>query len=148
MPYLNHTLNQAEVHQSAWMNIVMETYSSDNTVALSEKTFRSLCLPVPWQLYSGRHTVARLASLGFDTLADTVTHRYDSMIENRTAAYGDKMVDFLFEATENVQQFQQHNITDRCAEAAEHNIALLQSMQQQWPSDFAAWWPSVLEKIQ
>jgi hypothetical protein len=148
MPYLNHTLNQAEVHQSAWINIVMETYSSDNTVALSEKTFRALCLPVPWQLYSGRHTVARLASLGFDTLADTVTHRYDSMIENRTAAYGDKMVDFLFEATENVQQFQQQDIADRCMQAAEHNIALLQSMQQQWPVDFAAWWPSVLEKIQ
>ena len=147
MPYLNHTLNQAEVHQSAWMNIVMETYSSDNTVALSEKTFRALCLPVPWQLYSGRHTVARLASLGFDTLADTVTHRYDSMIENRTAAYGDKMVDFLFEATENVQQFQQQDIADRCVQAAEHNIALLQSMQQQWPIDFAAWWPGVLEKI-
>jgi hypothetical protein len=147
MPYLNHKLSQAQVHRSAWMNIVMETYSSDNTVALSEKTFRALCLPVPWKLYSGRHTVARLASLGFDTLADTVTHRYDSMIENRTAAYGDKMVDFLFEATENVQQFQQHNITERCAEAAEHNISLLQSMQQQWPSDFAAWWPGVLEKI-
>jgi hypothetical protein len=148
MPYRNHTLSQAEVHQSAWMNIVMETYSSDNTVALSEKTFRALCLPVPWQLYSGRHTVARLASLGFDTLADTVTHRYDSMIENRTAAYGDKMVDFLFEATENTQQFQQQDIADRCVQAAEHNVALLQSMQQQWPSDFAAWWPTVLEKLQ
>jgi hypothetical protein len=148
MPYINHELSQAQAHRSAWMNIVMETYSSDNTVALSEKTFRALCLPVPWQLYSGRHTVARLSGLGFDTLADTVTHRYDSMIENRTAAYGDKMVDFLFEATENVQQFQQHNIVDRCVQAAEHNIALLQSMRQQWPADFAVWWPTVLEKIQ
>jgi cation transport regulator ChaB len=148
MPFRNHALSQEQAHVSAWMNIVMETYSSDNTVALSEKTFRALCLPVPWQLYSGRHTVARLASLGFDTLADTVTHRYDSMIENRTAAYGDKMVDFLFEATENTQQFQQQDIADRCVQAAEHNIALLQSMQQQWPIDFAAWWPGVLEKIQ
>jgi hypothetical protein len=147
IPYVNHELSQSQAHRSAWMNIVMETYSSDNTVALSEKTFRALCLPVPWQLYSGRYTVARLASLGFDTLADTVTHRYDSMIENRTAAYGDKMVDFLFEATENVQQFQQQDIADRCVQAAEHNIALLQSMQQQWPIDFAAWWPGVLEKI-
>jgi len=147
VPYRNHDLDQPTVHQSAWMNIVMETYSSDNTVALSEKTFRALCLPVPWQLYSGRHTVARLASLGFDTLADLVTHKYDSMIENRTAAYGDKMVDFLFEAVENTQQFQQKDITDRCAQAADNNIALLRSMQQQWPADFAAWWPGVLEKI-
>ena len=58
------------------------------------------------------------------------------------------MVDFLFEATENVQQFQQQDISDRCAQAAEHNIALLQSMRQQWPVDFAAWWPTVLEKLQ
>ena len=57
------------------------------------------------------------------------------------------MVDFLFEATENTQQFQQQDIADRCVQAAEHNIALLQSMQQQWPSDFAAWWPTVLEKL-
>ena len=147
MPYVNHDLSQAQAHQSAWMNIVMETYSSDNTVALSEKTFRALCLPVPWQLYSGRHTVARLASLGFDTLSDVVTHKYDHMIENRTAAYGDKMVDFLFEATENTQKFQQQDITDRCAQAADRNISLLQSMRQQWPADFAAWWPGVLEKI-
>jgi len=70
------------------------------------------------------------------------------MIENRTAAYGDKMVDFLFEATENVQQFQQQDITDRCVRAAEHNIALLKSMRQQWPADFAAWWLEVLEKLQ
>jgi hypothetical protein len=148
VPYRNHDLSQSLVHHSAWMNIVMETYSSDNTVALSEKIFQALCLPVPWQLYSGRHSVARLNSLGFDTLSDVVTHKYDVMIENRTAAYGDKMVDFLFEAVENSQQFQQQDITQRCTQAAEHNIALLESMRRQWPADFAAWWPGVLVKLQ
>ena len=75
MPYNNHNMTQEQVHVSAWLNIVMETYSADNTIALSEKTFRGLCLPVPWQLYSGRNTVAWLHSLGFDTLQDIVTHR-------------------------------------------------------------------------
>jgi hypothetical protein len=151
VPYKNHTLTQEQVHVSAWLNIVMETYSADNTIALSEKTFRALCMPSPWQLYSGRNTVAYLHSLGFDTLQDIVTHRYDSMIENRTAAYGDKMVDFLFEATENVQSLQGQDrdiVSQRCQQAAERNQQLLAMMRYNWPRDFARWWPSVLEQIQ
>lgn len=151
MPYANHSLTQEQAHTRSWLNIVMETYSADNTIALSEKTFRALCLPVPWQLYSGRNTVARLHSLGFDTLQDIVSHRYDSMIENRTAAYGDKMVDFLFEATDNVQALQAQDlesIVQRCCQAATHNQQQLAALRQQWPQDFAAWWPQVLERIQ
>lgn len=146
VPCNNHNLSQEQLHTNSWMNIVMETYSADNTIALSEKTFRALCLPAPWQLYSGRNTVAWLHSMGFDTLQDVVTHRYDSMIENRTAAYGDKMVDFLFEATENVdslknQPFEQ--IQQRCVDAAEHNRSLLALMRYNWPSDFANWWSNL-----
>lgn len=151
MPYVNHSLTQEQAHTSSLLNIVMETYSADNTIALSEKTFRALCLPAPWQLYSGRNTVARLHSLGFDTLQDIITHRYDSMIENRTAAYGDKMVDFLFEATENAQSIETHDfdaVSQRCQQAAEHNQQLLAVMRYNWPRDFARWWPQVLEHIQ
>lgn len=151
VPYNNHDMTQEQVHTSSWMNIVMETYSSDNTIALSEKTFRALCLPVPWQLYSGRNTVAYLHGLGFDTLQDIITHRYDPMIENRTAAYGDKMVDFLFEATESVQRLQSEEfetVSKRCQQASENNQQLLAMMRYNWPRDFARWWPTVLEKIQ
>ena len=151
MPYVNHNLTQEQAHTQSWLNIVMETYSADNTIALSEKTFRALCLPVPWQLYAGRNTVARLHSLGFDTLQDIITHRYDPMIENRTAAYGDKMVDFLFEATENVQNLETQDfetLAQRCQQAAEHNQQLLAFMRHNWPRDFAQWWPQVLEHIQ
>jgi hypothetical protein len=147
MPYRNHDLSQEQAHVSAWMNIVMETYSSDTTVALSEKTFRALCLPVPWMLYSGKHTVAYLNSLGFDVMSDVISHRYDSMIENRTAAYGDKMVDFLFEATDTVKQIQANSPRSRAQQAAEHNQQLLKQMRQQWPQDFAQWWPATVELI-
>lgn len=151
MPLDNHCLSQEQLHVSAWLNIVMETYSADNTIALSEKTFRALCSPSPWQLYAGRHAVAYLHSLGFDTLQDTVTHRYDSMIENRTAAYGDKMVDFLFEATENVATMHNQNfqtLADRCQAAAQHNHELLTMMRYNWPQDFAQWWPAIQNLIQ
>jgi hypothetical protein len=130
------------------MNLVTETYSSDTTIALSEKTFRALCLPVPCMLYAGKHTVAYLTSLGFDMMHDVVEHRYDSMIENRTAAYGDKMVDFLFEGVEAVERMQAQCPVDRAKQAAETNQQQLITMKQSWPKDFAAWWPTVLEKIQ
>jgi hypothetical protein len=126
----------------------METYSSDTTVALSEKIFRALCLPVPWIVYSGKHTVAYLNSLGFDVMPDVVEHRYDSMIENKTAAYGDKMVDFLFEGVEAVERMQADRPWQRAEQAARINQQRLQDMKSAWPADFAAWWPGVLEKLQ
>jgi hypothetical protein len=148
VPFKNHSLDHELLHVSAYMNLVTETYSSDTTIALSEKTFRALCLPVPCMLYAGKHTVAYLTSLGFDMMHDVVEHRYDSMIENRTAAYGDKMVDFLFEGVEAVERMQARCPVDRAKQAAETNQQQLITMKQSWPKDFAAWWPTVLEKIQ
>jgi hypothetical protein len=147
MPYRNHALSQENAHVSAWMNIVMETYSSDTTIALSEKIFRALTLPVPWMVYSGRHTVAYLHSLGFDVLRDVVEHRYDNMQENRTAAYGDKMVDFLFEGVDAVERMQTDRPWMRAKQAARINQRLLQEMRQRWSSDFAEWWPDVVKRI-
>lgn len=149
MPLRNHDLSHEASHVHAWINIVMETYSSDTTVALSEKIFRAMCMPVPWMVYSGRNTVAYLHSLGFDVMRDVIEHRYDGMIENKTAAYGDKMVDFLFEATDFVQAAQTNDdLAARCQSAANTNRRLLTNMAQQWPRDFANWWPKALAKIQ
>jgi len=151
MPWRNHSLNHEQQHVKAWINVVTETYSSDTTVALSEKMFRALCLPVPWIVYSGKNTVAYLASLGFDVLADVVSHQYDSLIENRTAAYGDKLVDFIYAGAEAVTRMQQQNfdaLRSRCEQAAQHNQQLLATMRARWPSDLAAWLPGVIEQIQ
>ena len=147
IPFKNHTLEHELAHVHAHLNVVLETYSSDTIVALSEKTFRALCLPVPWIVYSGKHTVAYLNSLGFDVMPDVVEHRYDSMIENKTAAYGDKMVDFLFEGVEAVERMQSDRPWQRAEQAARINQQLLQQMKLAWPADFANWWPSVIEKI-
>jgi hypothetical protein len=150
MPFCNHDLDHKQSHLQAWANIVIETYSSDTTVALSEKTFRALCLPVPWIVYAGKHTVAYLHSLGFDILHDAISHEYDGMIVNKTAAYGDKMVDFIFEGHDAVEKFKAMpwpELSQRCEQAAQHNQTLLAQMQSNWPIDFANWWPSVIEKI-
>lgn len=150
MPLVNHDLTHEQSHVSAWVNVVMETYSSDTTIALSEKIFRALCLPVPWTTFSGKYTVAYLHSLGFDVLYDLIEHRYDGMIENRTVTYGDKVVDFVFESTDAANKLKTQNfeqVQKRCAQAAEHNRKLLLEMQQQWPVDFARWLPEVMTRI-
>ena len=150
MPFCNHDLEHKQSHLQAWANIVIETYSSDTTVALSEKMFRALCLPVPWIVYSGKHTVAYLHSLGFDVLHDLISHDYDSIIENKTADPGDKMVVFIFEghdAVEKIKATSWPELSQRCEQAAQHNQNLLAQMQSNWPTDFANWWPSVIEKI-
>ena len=147
IPMRNHKLEHEDAHVRAYLNVVMETYSSDTTIALSEKTFRALCLPVPWMLYSGKHTVAYLNSLGFDVMSDIVEHKYDSMIENKTAAYGDKMVDFWFEGSEAVERMQVERPWMRAEQAARVNQQRLTEMKESWPSDFSAWWPTVVEKI-
>jgi hypothetical protein len=150
MPWRNHSLDHEQQHVSAWINVVAETYSSDTTVALSEKIFRALCLPVPWIVYAGKHTVALLTSLGFDVLSDLVSHQYDSLIENRTAAYGDKLVDFVYAGAHTVDKIKQQQfdtIQQRCHRAATHNQTVLSNMRQQWPLDLAAWWPKVVQSI-
>ena len=147
IPFRNHSLEHELAHVRAYLNVVMETYSSDTTIALSEKIFRALCLPVPWIVYSGKHTVAYLHSLGFDVMQDVVEHKYDSMIENKTAAYGDKMVDFLFEGVEAVERMQAEQPSKRAEQAARINQQRLQDMKAAWPADFAAWWPTVVERI-
>ena len=147
MPFRNHQLEHEQAHLKAYLNVVMETYSSDTTIALSEKTFRALCLPVPWMLYCGRHTVAYLNSLGFDVLHDVVEHKYDSMIETKTAAYGDKMVDFLFEGVDTVYKMQNQLPKNRANQASKTNQQRLATMKKAWPADFAKWWPQVVEQI-
>lgn len=150
MPYRNHELSQETAHNRAWFNIVVETYSSDTSIALSEKIFRALCMPSPWMVYSGKNTVAYLHSLGFDVLRDIVEHRYDNAIEMRTAAYGDKMVDFYWEGNHTMRELQKLDqvwLKERCRAAATHNQKLLRSMQLSWPTDFANWWADVAPKL-
>jgi hypothetical protein len=151
MPLRNHALGQEQVHVSAWINLVMETYSSDTVVALSEKIFRALVTPAPWLVYSGKYTVSYLEKLGFDVYSDLIDHRYDRIIENKTAAYGDKMVEYIFVGSEKAHEFSQCNFEDlkaRCQQAAQHNQERLQQMREAWPSDFAAWLPGVIDRIQ
>jgi len=150
MPYRNHEYSVEQSHVQAWLNMVIETYSSDTCIALSEKTFRALVTPVPFMVYAGRYTTARLTQMGFDIMSDLVKHRADFNLEKQTGEFGDRMVDFVRDGDESViaikkQSFEQ--VKQRCQQAANHNQQLLATMKQTWPADFAQWWAQVVDKI-
>lgn len=138
MPYKNHDLGFDEVHLRSYLNIVLESYSSDNNISVSEKIFRALVTPVPWTVYSGRYTVAWLESLGFDCLGDIIDHNhYDRLkeVEDRPRIFNWKSL----ETVKELKNLPLEGLKIRCQTAAEHNQHLLIKMAGDWDSDFKAW---------
>lgn len=137
MPVKNHDIDHDQTYIRSWLNITVETYSSDNVVALSEKIFRCLVTPVPWIAYSGRYTIARLRALGFDVLDDVVDHCYDRLIEAHH-----KMSAFMDTACTTINALKQHDwevLSQRCQIAAVHNQQRLAEMKSAWLTDFDKW---------
>ena len=138
VPVRNYEIEHDDIFLQAFLSIVVETYSSDNNVSVSEKIFRALCTPAPWTVSSGRYTVAYLHSLGFDTLSDLIDHNhYDSLVDVQ-----DKQRIFVWKSLEIIKQLKSMDLstlTDRLQQAAKHNQQLLHAMAQQWPSESQTW---------
>lgn len=150
MPIKNYIDSPELIMTKNWLNLIVETYSGPETVALSEKIFRALVTPAPWAALSGRYSVAYLTELGFDVLDDLVDHRYDYCETSSTEIVDNKIVDIMNVAKDTVARLQQQDLAKlqaRCKQAAQHNQALLATMKQQWPRDFAAWLPSVISEL-
>jgi hypothetical protein len=134
MPFKNYEFNFDSVPYQVWINIVIETYASDTVVSLSEKIFRALVTPAPWTVYSGRYTVAYLESLGFDCMSDIVDHNhYDRLKEVE-----DKLRIFNWKSLEIVAKLKELGVEatrQRCLQASQHNLRLLASLKDKWPTD-------------
>jgi hypothetical protein len=139
MPVKNHDMTLEQVHVQSRLNVVLETYAGRDVVALSEKTFRALQTPAPFVLYAGRGSVAWLESLGFDLQSDQVDHSYDAETE-----YNTKIKLFCDAALDTVTRPVD---LARARRAAENNQNLLKQLRQQWPHDFAQWWPQFSERM-
>lgn len=138
VPFRNYDFEHQQSYYSSYLNITIETYSGNNVIAISEKTFRSLTSPAPWTLFAGRYSVAYLSSLGFDVLADVVDHTYYDKImldENKVDAF----VWQSKKAVNRVKETEFDKLQQRCAQASVHNLELLQNMRNNWPQDFVQW---------
>ena len=151
VPVRNHgfTVEQAQV--SAYLNLVIETYAGDASVTFSEKIFRALVTPAPWAVFSAKHAVNYLKTLGFDILDDVVDHAYDSLTQGNSMYGHGKISEFIklnIQNYHNITHLNQNKLAARCQTAAVHNQQLLAQMQRQWPGDFARWLPEAIAKLQ
>jgi hypothetical protein len=145
IPINTHNLSVEDAILKSYVNLVIETYSGTDVVAISEKIFRSLVTPVPWTVYSGIHTVAFLKSLGFDVLDDLVDHSYDHY---RTGNRIKNFTNATYLISKRLQQCDRQELIVRCNAAAKHNQKLLKNMRRAWPKDFAQWWADNVKYVE
>jgi hypothetical protein len=151
IPVRNHTLTVEQAQIGAYLNLVIETYAGDASVAFSEKIFRALVTPAPWAVFSAKHAVNYLKTLGFDVLDDVVDHAYDNLTQGNTVYGHGKISEFIklnIQNYHNIMHLDQDKLVERCQTAAAHNQQLLAKMQHQWPGDFARWLPEAIAKLQ
>jgi hypothetical protein len=137
MPLKNYDIEHDNIFTRSWLNLVVETYSSDNVISFSEKIFRCLVTPAPWAVYAGRYSVARLRQLGFDVLDDVVDHSYDGLMEMQH-----KISNFTLQARNTITKLKTqdwHSVRSRCESAAQHNQKLLKEFFQEWTQQQPSW---------
>lgn len=144
VPYRNHDLTVEQVHAASLVNLVMETYYQDSSIAFSEKIFRALVTARPWVVYAGRWAVARLRQLGFDVLDDLVNHHaYDEA--NSSELKYRVMVAAARQAADRVMQ--DPAALARCQAAAEHNQQLLAHYRSRLAADLGTWFRDFAQKL-
>lgn len=151
IPVKTHALTVEQTQVGAYLNLVIETYAGDVSIAFSEKIFRALVTPAPWAVFSAKHTVGYLKTLGFDVLEDVVDHSYDNLIQSNSTYGHGKISEFVklnIQNYYNIKNSDQTKLAVRCQTAATHNQQLLAQMQRQWPADFADWLPNAIAKLQ
>jgi hypothetical protein len=145
MPFKNHSLEHDLSYSKSWLSIIVETYSSDNVISFSEKTFRCLVTPVPWVAYSGRYTMAKLRELGFDIMDDLVDHSYDRLLETQH-----KIPNFVLSAKNTISKLKTQDwaqTKSRCQAAAFHNQTLLAKLSRIWQENRSAWLQKLSQDI-
>lgn len=146
MPLRNYNVSHSDMHLRSFLNIVIETYGSDTSVAFSEKIFRALVLPVPWTVYAGRYAVAYLESLGFDCLHDIVPHNeYDKLLENQNKI--GHFISVSISAIQQIKSMDHNKLCTRTAQAAKQNRDLLLHWAHCWPADFNDWLQHLDQKL-
>jgi hypothetical protein len=151
VPIRNHNLSIEQACVRAYLNIVVETYAGDQTVALSEKIFRALVTPAPWVVFSAHHAVNHLRSLGFDVLDDIVDHSYDTVIQDTSYLGIDKIKNFVAHSQQvykNLVDLPVETVRARCIQAAEHNQRVLANFARIWHRDCINWLSELIIKIQ
>lgn len=149
LPIRTHQLTIEQAHVSAYVTLVVETYSGDTVITFSEKTVRALLTPAPWTLFGCFGAVDRLIDLGFDVLSDIVDHGYNKAIQQDSPDGIEKIRTYVTSSIEiykKLASMNQQQLKIRCKNASQHNQQRLSQLQRRWPQDFANWLPTAISK--
>tara|TARA_B100000085_G_C18532387_1_gene508543 strand:- start:335 stop:1540 length:1206 start_codon:yes stop_codon:yes gene_type:complete len=79
----NHKLVNHDYYQNAYFNFVVETHFDDDTIYLTEKTFKPILNLQPFIVIGNPGTLALLKDLGYKTFEDVIKETYDKQTDHR-----------------------------------------------------------------
>lgn len=123
MPLLLDHNDPDQAAEDSVVTIVVESYVSNDVIALSEKIFRALQTPRAWLLICSPNAVSCLRDAGFDVLDDVVDHSYDSLMDM------EQRMDLILDQINTITHDRQ-----RCSQAVVHNRQRLAELANQWPA--------------
>lgn len=123
MPLLLDSNDPDQAAQDSVVTIVVESYVSDDVIAVSEKIFRALQTPRAWTLLCSPNSIRCLRDAGFDVLDDIVDHSYDQVLDM------EHRMDLILDQVGTIK----HNY-HRCCLAVTHNRQRLTELARQWPA--------------
>jgi len=79
----NHKLVNHDFYQNAYFNMVVETHFDNDTIFLTEKTFKPILNLQPFVIIGNPGSLALLKSLGYKTFEDVIKETYDKETDHR-----------------------------------------------------------------
>lgn len=80
---LVNTMNPEHLHNT-YYQLICETWATNNSTFLSEKSFKPFALGQPFLSWSDAGTVGALKDLGYDVFDDIFVHFYDSIKDDKS----------------------------------------------------------------
>ena len=75
----NHKLINREFYDNSYWNIVVETHFNQNTIFLTEKTFKPILNLQPFIIVGNTHSLKLLRHLGYKTFENVLQEKYDNI---------------------------------------------------------------------
>tara|TARA_R110000782_G_scaffold121377_2_gene212411 strand:+ start:1643 stop:2848 length:1206 start_codon:yes stop_codon:yes gene_type:complete len=76
----NHKLINTDFYTNAYWNIVVETHFKQQTIFLTEKTFKPILNMQPFILVGNPYSIKMLKQLGYKTFGDFISEDYDEIV--------------------------------------------------------------------
>jgi len=79
----NHKLINPDLFTEAYFNFVVETHFDNNTIFLTEKTFKPILNLQPFIIIGNPGSLSLLRNLGYKTFADVIKEDYDTLYNHK-----------------------------------------------------------------